>query len=350
MLALVFAIALLAAAAASQGKEPGSGPDAQAGVIEHAATVQDRHTDSLLGKPGVAGTAVGQTDQGKVAIKVYAVRGGVSGIPGRLEDVPVDVEVTGRIVALHHRADHGGGPPDPGGGGGGDTSSLSPTDRWPRPVPIGISTGNAGECSAGTIGARVSGPSGTYALSNNHVYALENEAPIGSDVLQPGRYDTGCATDPADVLGQLSDYEPLRFDGSDNTIDAAIAATSTASLGTSTPPGGYGTPSSSTVPASINLDVQKYGRTSALTRGTVTGVNATVNVGYGSGTARFTDQIFIQSRKPFIKAGDSGSLAVTQAGSQPVGLLFAGDATGKFAVANEIDRVLTRFGVGIDGS
>lgn len=339
VLALVLAVALLAAAV-SQGREPGPGGDVQAGGVEQAAAVQDRHTDSLLSKPGVAGTAVGETAPGRVAIKVYTVRDGVSGIPGRIEGVPVDIEVTGTLSALHHRADHGGGPP---------TSSLSPTGRWPRPVPIGISTGNAGECSAGTIGARVSGASGTYALSNNHVYALENEAPIGSDVLQPGRYDTGCATDPADVLGQLSNYEPLRFDGSDNTIDAAIATTSTASLGTSTPPDGYGTPSSSTVPASIDLGVQKYGRTSALTQGTVTGVNATVNVGYGSGTARFVDQVFIQSRKPFIKAGDSGSLAVTQAGLNPVGLLFAGDSSGKFAVANEIDRVLDRFAVAIDG-
>ena len=66
-----------------------------------------------------------------------------------------------------------------------------------------------GECSAGTIGARVIDSVGyVYALSNNHVYALENTASIGSDVLQPGRYDTNCAIDPNDIIGQLSDFEP----------------------------------------------------------------------------------------------------------------------------------------------
>jgi hypothetical protein len=206
-----------------------------------------------------------------------------------------------------------------------------------------------GECSAGTIGARVSGAGGTYALSNNHVYALENDAPIGSKVLQPGRYDTGCSWSEADVLGTLSDFEPLRFGGANNTMDAAVASTSTGNLGNTTPPNGYGAPASSTVPASVGLTVQKYGRTSALTGGEVTAINGTVNVGYSSGTARFVEQVIIQSNKPFIKAGDSGSLAVTRNGNNPVGLLFAGNSSGNYAVANKIDTVLARFGVTVDG-
>jgi hypothetical protein len=75
----------------------------------------------------------------------------------------------------------------------------------------------------------------------------------------------------------------------------------------------------------------------------------TVNVGYGSGTARFVNQIAVYSRKPFIKAGDSGSLLVTKTGHNPVGLLFAGNTTGKLAIANPIDAVLESLGVTIDG-
>ncbi|MGH2955497.1 MAG: hypothetical protein ACRDL6_00680 [Solirubrobacterales bacterium] len=334
--------AVPAAASAGQGADRASGSQSQA-AIARAIAAQERNSDQLLARPGVVGTAVGKTARDRVSVEVYTTREGVAGIPARLEGLPVDIEVTGRLAPLHHRAGHGGG---------GSTASPSPTDRWPRPVPIGISTGNEGECSAGTIGARVrDAAGGVYALSNNHVYALENQAPLGSDVLQPGLYDTRCEASPADVLGQLSDFEPLRFDGSENTIDAAIATTSSANLGTATPAGGYGSPSSATVPAAIDQAVQKYGRTSALTEGTVSGINATVEVSYGSGTARFTDQLFIESqRKAFIKAGDSGSLAVTKAGLNPVGLLFAGNGSGKFAVANEIDAVLARFGVTIDGT
>ena len=50
--------------------------------------------------------------------------------------------------------------------------------------------------------------------------------------------------------------------------------------------------------------------------------------------------------------GGSGSLLVIQGGSddrKSVGLLFAGNSTGKMAVANHIDAVLSRFSVTIDG-
>jgi hypothetical protein len=216
-------------------------------------------------------------------------------------------------------------------------------------VPIGVSTGNIDECSAGTIGARVKdGAGNVYALSNNHVYALENDAEFGSQVLQPGRYDTGCAISSDDVIGTLSDYVTIEFSTvASNTVDAAIAATSV--LGNATPADGYGIPKSTTVASSLILSVQKYGRTSSLTKGTITGINSTVLVGYSNGTARFENQILVQSRKPFIKAGDSGSLLVTDPGRNPVGLLFAGDSSGKYAWANPIGDVLDAFRVTIDG-
>ena len=48
-------------------------------------------------------------------------------------------------------------------------------------------------------------------------------------------------------------------------------------------------------------------------------------------------------------AGDSGSLLVTDPDKNPVGLLFAGDSSGKFAIANQIDDVLDALGVTVDG-
>jgi len=303
-----------------------------------AIEVQERHTGRLLALPGVVGTAVGLRADGQPVIKVYTRAPGITGIPIGLEGIPVEVEVTGEFVAL-------------GQGVSPKQGRIDPTARFARPVPIGVSTGNAGQCSAGTIGGRVKDATNVYALSNNHVYALENAAPIGSSVLQPGLFDTACVFDPNNIIGTLAAFVPIVFDSTaNNTIDAAIARSSIANLGNSTPSDGYGTPKSATVSAFVFQAVEKYGRTSQLTQGVVTGVNATVLVGYSSGTARFVDQIIVQANKPFIKPGDSGSLLVTSPNANPVGLLFAGTSSGKFAVANRIDSVLAGFGVAVDGA
>ena len=97
--------------------------------------------------------------------------------------------------------------------------------------------------------------------------------------------------------------------------------------------------------------MKKYGRTTEETHGYAYAINGIVRVGYSGGTARFVNQVFVEGQHgPFLKAGDSGSLLVTDdAAANPVGLLFAGDNSGKFAVANQIDAVLGRFGVEIDG-
>ncbi len=311
--------------------------------IQAVMAVQGRHTPELMAMPEVVGTATGLTDAGRPAILVFTknrVEAGV--IPRSLEGMPVVVKVTGEIVAMK-------GPPP--GKGGKEKEEVDPTAKFDRPVPIGVSTGNEGECSAGTIGARVTDGTNVYALSNNHVYALENNAPIGSLVLQPGLYDTNCFSDTNNVIGTLFDYVEIVFndDRTENRVDAAIAFSSLDDLGNSTPSDGYGTPKPTTVPASIGLGVQKYGRTTSLTKGTITAISVTVKVTYSSGTAIFDKQIAVSSNKPFIKAGDSGSLLVTDPGCNPVGLLFAGNISGKYAFANPIYDVLGSFNVTIDG-
>ncbi len=303
-------------------------------AFERVKEVQERHTEKLMAREDVVGTAVGFNEQGKHAVLVYLERSGAAGIPQELEGVPVYPLVTGKIEALK--------PPKK------PIPSIDPRARFDRPVPIGVSTGNANEVSAGTIACRVKGHGGrVYALSNNHVYARENNASIGEEVLQPGRYDGGIPG--ADYLGNLSNWIPLDFSGSaTNKVDAAIALTDTAHLGMATPADGYGTPTSATVNPALNMAVQKYGRTTSLTKGTINGVNATIKVTYSAGTATFVGQITVKSRSPFLKAGDSGSLLVTEA-RQPVGLVFAGDNSGKFAIANPIDDVLSALDVAIDG-
>ncbi len=214
----------------------------------------------------------------------------------------------------------------------------------PRPAPIGASTGHF-NITAGTIGCRVTKNGRYYALSNNHVFADENRAEIGDNVLQPGPIDGG--VNPRDAIGTLSAYQSIRFSRwARNTIDAAIAECSTEDLDAATPSDGYGQPTTTPVAATIDLEVQKYGRSTNLTTGEVYAVNATVNVTYDRGVARFVNQILI-TPGGFVEPGDSGSLVVTKDGAHPVGLVFAGGSS--VAVANPIDLVLDHFGVAIDG-
>ncbi|MHC4622236.1 MAG: Nal1-like putative serine protease [Planctomycetota bacterium] len=139
-------------------------------------------------------------------------------------------------------------------------------------------------------------------------------------------------------------------------MDAAIASSSEPNLANATPPDGYGKPKSETLPAGLNLlnkSVKKYGRTTRLTKGKVYAVNAALNIGYGTGTARFVNQIVI-TPGGFSGGGDSGSLIVCDGKGRtkkddrkPVGLLYAGNAF--FTIANPIEPVLSRFSVTIDG-
>ncbi|MFC1981632.1 Ig-like domain-containing protein [Chloroflexota bacterium] len=197
-------------------------------------------------------------------------------------------------------------------------------------------------CTVGTLGARLTDGTNVYALSNNHVYALEGIGEIGDWILQPGRADmTGCGT-PDEIneaiIGYLAAYVPLQFKGKTlNKVDAAVAWSTTGMVGQSTPTG-Y-TPSSSLTTATLGLDVKKYGRTTGLTSGEVVDIHATISVRYDSGTARFDDQIgIVGDGVDFSAGGDSGSLIVTDVNDSPVALLFAGG--GAYTFGNPIQAVL----------
>ena len=332
-------------------------------AFERVRKVQERNTNRLMAMNGVEGTAIGYNQNDRLAVKVFVSRGGVAGIPRTLEGIPVQPVVTGKFYALAPGGERGkpdkpGKPPKPD-----PEPPVDPAGWCPRPVPIGVSTGHP-NITAGTIGCRVTDGTNVYALSNNHVYANSNEATIGDNVLQPGPSDDG--VNPDDAIGTLAAYEPIKFDVSGNTIDAAIATvtfddfdgdgTEELAVGNATPLDGYRTPKSETVAAAINMPVKKYGRTTGLTKGRVYALNATVDVAYdeeGEKVARFVGQIIITPGS-FSAGGDSGSLIVADGKGRnkaddrkPVGLLFAGSSL--YTVANPIGPVLTRFGVTIDG-
>ena len=318
---------------------PPNAPRTIVGMLAAIAAVRS-HTPALLDMPGVVGTAVTSMPDGGAGVLILTEREGVPGLPRALDGVPVKVHVSGRLMAF-----------------------SDPTQRQ-RPAPMGFSVGHPA-ITAGTIGARVRDALGNvYILSNNHVLANSNGASIGDPEYQPGPFDGGTA---ADQIATLTDFQVISFAANGtNTIDAAIALSNPAVLDNATPADdGYSMPNS-TIYGDANgdglfdnrdgllgLNVQKYGRTTKLTHGQITGVNATVTICYAvSGftctkTARYVDQLIIEPGG-FSAGGDSGSLIVTDDGNlNPVALLFAGSST--VTIANRIDLVLLRFGVAVDG-
>ena len=313
----------------------------------------------------VVASGIGLGFAGEPVIKVFTPHQESSrGIPRWLEGVRVHTEVSSRFYALKHETCDVSG-----------DAICETSESWPLPVPIGVSIGHP-EITAGTIGARVTDGTSVFMLSNNHVLANSNQAGTDDSIFQPGVFDGGTSSD--DIIAGLTDFEPIAFCtvgrswlfcDQTNTIDAAIALSSSTELGVKTPigefgsTGGYGAPSSllhsaygtpdtigdEELTLLLGISVQKYGRTTALTRGTVDAIGATVDVCFDAScqkVARFVDQLLI-SPSTFSAGGDSGSLIVTDDDlKQPVGLLFAGGS--EYTVANRIDLVLDRFGVTID--
>lgn len=341
-------IALFALAACSDAPNaitPPTGPNLTAVSREDdlgpALAAQAKHTGRLMADREVLGTGVGRLSDGRPEVTVFAKNASAGArVPRDLDGIPVTVEVTGEITALPAVAD-ASPRARPGGGGGG---GIKPTD-YARPAYVGMSTGNANECAAGTIGAKISKGGAMYALSNNHVYARENAATTSETIYQPGRYDLNCASGSQYAWATLeTNYTRINFGGGNNVVDAALARLNNANdLNASTPPNGYGAPNVSTLPASVGQAVMKFGRTTGLTTGTVTGINVTVRVQYTDGIATFVNQVQIKGNQgSFSRAGDSGSLIVTQTGRNPVALLFAGGQTSTFG--NPIDAVLQTVG------
>ena len=323
MIALVVALSAALWIGCGEKQDTTSGPvtvSQQPVILDKAhpqvlttTAVQERHTAELMTKEGVVGTGVGLGPDGNLAILILTKREAVSNLPASIEGIQTRVQVVGEVRAMANTKAY-------------------------RPVPCGVSVGNDNECASGTIGCVVLKGGTHYALSNNHVFARENAASIGERIDQPGRYDGKPKCAQTGQIATLSDFVPINFSGGNNTIDCAIAQFTTSNLCSMI--GGTYTPSSTVVSPSIGLPVKKTGRTSGETHGTVTGINVTVDVNYGSsGVAHYSNQIMADGS--FIRSGDSGSLMVTETGNDPVGLCFAGGSGGSFE--NPIGPVLSRF-------
>ncbi len=324
-------------------------------ALEAVRAAKAAHEGNLLERENVLGVAVGRKVVGgreteEACIVVYvdhkeperALRGRDL-VPRTLDGVRTDVVATGPLRALPLL----------------ETLAVSHTARV-RPAPGGVSIAHE-KVTAGTLGVLAHRTSGeAVILSNNHVLANSNAAEKGDAILQPGPYDGGR---PQDAIARLADFVPVAFnerepDGLGRLLERALGALlAPVGLGLRRLPSGktnlvdaaIATPLApdlvapeilevgavaGTAAAALGTRVKKSGRTTGLTRGKVTGLEATVEVDYGGKSAVFRGQIVsdILSR-----GGDSGSLVVDE-GNHAVGLLFAGSET--TTILNPIDAVL----------
>ncbi len=317
--------------------------------VQAVMAVQNRHTAELMKDKNIVGTATGMTDDGKPVIMllletpVQTVKGArsVYALPTSIEGVPVIVEVVGKIVPMAK----------PTGG-----STTSHTAKQTPPISLGTSGGwrydlANGYCCSGTLGSLVQKGGAQYILSNYHVFwgdivsgGNNRVATAGDPVIQPGMVDIGCNANNAQNVATLSGSGSLP----NANVDAGIAQVISGMVRTDGAILEIGTISATTVSASIGQAVKKSGRTTGLTRSSISGLNATISVQYENEcaggvafTKTFTGQIVVSNKgSRFLNSGDSGSLMVEDVSTNPraVGLLYAGSSS--TAIANPIGAVL----------
>jgi len=325
--------------------------------VQEVMSVQETVTPDLMSMPDVLGTAVGQDENGDLTILVYVNLEGKNpaerarNIPRSLRGESITVEFTDPFRALAR--------PTP-------VPKVSHTAKQTFPIQLGTSGGWGydlanGYCCGGTLGSLVQINGVQYILSNYHVFRSDivpggnnRVASEGDPIIQPGLIDVGCNAASAQSVATLARSVSLP----NSNVDASIAQVIPGRVSTDGSILEIGTLSSNTVAAAINQAVKKSGRTTGLSRSTISGLNATVSVAYDNEcaggdafTKTYTGQIIIKNKgSKFIAAGDSGSLMVEDVTTNPraVGLLFAGSST--TAVANPIDEVLSFLGATMVGN
>ena len=325
-------------------------------AVQAVMTVQSQVTSDLMRQPEILGTAVGVDAAGTPVLTVYVDRDAanagdvVRDLPRNFGGIGVQVHLTDKFRAMAR---------PPGG-------RVSHTAKQTPPIQLGTSGGWTydlanGFCCGGTLGSLVQMGGAQYILSNYHVFESDivsggnnKTAQTGDPIIQPGLIDVNCNNATAQSVATLD----VRHSLPGSNVDCSVARVISGQV---RPDGAIleiGTISSSTVGASINQAVKKSGRTTGLTRSSISGLNATISVTYDNecagGTAftkTFTGQIVVSNRgSKFLDSGDSGSLMVEDAATNPraVGLLFAGSSS--TAIANPIGQVLSFLGATMVGN
>jgi hypothetical protein len=294
--------------------------DLLVGVYAQAATAE-AGTDGY-GFENIVGVGIGERHMagrttGEPAVTVYVVVKAppeqvetAALVPNQYDGVPTDVVESGEFVAAGQRG------------------------RF-RPATPGVSAAHF-RSGAGTLGFVARQDAAFCIVSNNHVFARENEGSHGDLILQPSRLDGG--TPETDAIGELIAWTPLAFDGTPTYVDAAIAQTEESLVDEQVP--ALGGVLYEPLAAEQGFIVRKRGRTTGLTRGHIHDPEATLKVRYRTGSVLLSEQFLVKGLDgvPFSESGDSGSLVVEERTRQPVGLLCGGSV--RFTIVTPIHRVL----------
>ena len=238
-----------------------------------------------------------------------------------------------------------------------------------RPIPLGISGGNIQSlikdkkgrmkgCFSGTLGSMVEdATSNEYILSNNHVLADQNKAKPGQLIVQPGLADVQCVRSQSNAVANFTRAIKLKFGSAKNLVDAAIASVEPGQVNPEILFIGDIASMVNDAPV-LGMGVQKMGRTTCLTTGVISALDANLKINYSDTAkphlANFVNQIQVTGSvhtPTFGAPGDSGSLIVTQDTCPlAVALLFAGSANGALTFANPISEVLSQLNVSMVGT
>lgn len=216
------------------------------------------------------------------------------------------------------------------------------------PMPFGTSGGNALDesrryCCGGTLGALILLDGIPQILGNNHVLARSGLARPGELIIQPGLVDNGCSVGGAHAVAVFHrDWLPL----GQRNVDVAVAR---AMHGRVDPSGAIldlGVPCTAVQEPAVGMTVQKSGRTTGATTGTIQSFDTQVRVDYqpSCGVGRHVEHTYdnqlVITPPSFSAPGDSGSLIVSTA-LRPVGLLYAGSAM--TTIAHPVQDVIDAF-------
>lgn len=321
--------------------------------------VQKSVTADLMKLPGVLGTAVGQGDIEAAALVIYVDQDSpsradiVRSLPPQIRGVGVKVELTDKFRAFATKP-------------AGATTTVDTKAKQTPPIQLGTSGGWGydlanGYCCGGTLGGLIQVNGVQFILSNYHVLEADTVsggnsivAATGQPIIQPALIDASCNSANSQTVATLVKISALPG----ANVDAAVAQVTPGMVNASGAILGIGTLSSNTVAATVNKGVKKSGRTTGLTKSSISGLNATVSITYenecAGGTAftkTFTGQIVIANvGSRFLAGGDSGSLMVENVTTKPraIGLLYAGSSS--TAIANPINEVLTFVGSKLGGT